>query len=146
MKIEFYDLASLKDEELHFAVICAIYKGKWVYVRHKERTTWEVAGGHREQGETIEETAKRELFEETGSTVVELIPICDYSMTSSSRITFGRLFFGKIKEIGQLPASEIDEVKLFESIPASLTYSEIQPILFEKTLRFIKDSDAATLN
>jgi 8-oxo-dGTP diphosphatase len=64
MKIEFYNIGSVNDKELKFAVISAIYKDKWVYVKQK---AWEIPGGHRESGETIDETAKRELFEETGS-------------------------------------------------------------------------------
>ena len=35
--------------------------GKWVFCKHKERDTFEVHGGHREFGEDIIETAKREL-------------------------------------------------------------------------------------
>ena len=139
MKHAFYYLDSANESKLEFAVISAIYNGKWVYVRHKDRKTWEIAGGHREQGETIEETAKRELFEETGCTNVDLIPICDYSMDDSVTKTFGRLYFGRIKEMGQLPVSEIAEIKLFDNLPESLTYSEIQPKLYEKTLAFVQD-------
>ncbi|MBP2243166.1 8-oxo-dGTP diphosphatase [Cytobacillus eiseniae] len=146
MKIEFYYLDSMNETELEFAVISAIYKGKWVYVRHKERKTWEIAGGRREAGETIEETAKRELFEETGCIDVDLIPICDYSMNDSITKTFGRLYFARIKEIGLLPASEIDEIKRFDCLPNNLTYSEIQPKLFEKTLTFIRDMKIDTKN
>lgn len=40
--------------------------GKWVFCRHKDRDTYEIPGVHRESGETIFETAKRELMEETG--------------------------------------------------------------------------------
>ncbi|MFC0413916.1 NUDIX domain-containing protein [Cytobacillus solani] len=131
--------------ELKFAVISAIYEGKWVYVRHKERKTWEIAGGHREQGETIEETAKRELFEETGCMDVDLTPICDYSMDDSVTKTFGRLYLGRIKEIGLLPVFEMDEIKLFDGLPNNLIYSEIQPKLFEKTLAFIQNCEAIHL-
>ncbi|WP_316572929.1 NUDIX domain-containing protein [Neobacillus sp. YIM B06451] len=93
----------------------------------------------------INETAKRELFEETGCKDVELFPICDYSMDDSNNKIFGRLFFARIKKIGQLPVSEIDEVKLFENLPLSLTYLEIQPKLFEKTLAFIEDHEGLHL-
>ena len=41
------------------------------------------SGGHREHGELIIETAKRELFEETGCKVADLVPISDYSMDDS---------------------------------------------------------------
>lgn len=138
MKIQFYDIESVNEEDLKFAVINAIYKDKWLYVRHKERKSWETPGGHREPGELIIETAKRELFEETGCTVIDLIvPICDYSMDDSVRKVYGRLYFAKVKEMGQLPISEIDEVKLFENLPNNLTYLEVQPKLFDKTLTFL---------
>ncbi|MCH7321597.1 NUDIX domain-containing protein [Solibacillus sp. MA9] len=145
MKLAFYYLDFVNETKLEFAVISAIYKGKWVYVRHKDRETWEIAGGHREQGETIEEAAKRELFEETGCIDVDLIPICDYSMDDSVTKNFGRLYFGRIKEICQLPVSEIAEIKLFDSLPDNLTYSEIQPKLYEKTLAFIQDCEVMHL-
>ena len=58
MKLDFYQLDIVDQRQLKFAVISAIYKGKWVYVRHKDRTTWEIAGGHREFGETWRERPK----------------------------------------------------------------------------------------
>jgi 8-oxo-dGTP diphosphatase len=146
MKIEFYSLDSVNETELEFAVISAMYRGKWVYVRHKARKTWEIAGGHRENGETIDETAKRELFEETGCLDVDLTPICNYSMINSVKRKFGRLYFGRINEIGQLPISEIEEVKLFDCLPDHLTYSDIQPKLYEKTLAFVHACEAIHLN
>ncbi|WP_336989767.1 NUDIX domain-containing protein [Bacillus infantis] len=138
MKLDFYQLDIVDQRQLKFAVISAIYKGKWVYVRHKDRTTWEIAGGHREFGENMEGTAQRELCEETGCIDGELIPICDYSLGYTAVKKYGRLYLGVIRELGQLPASEIDEIKLFEDLPVNLTYPEIQPKLFEKTLAFIK--------
>jgi 8-oxo-dGTP diphosphatase len=34
------------------------FNGQWLYVRHKERQTWEIPGGHREENENINDTAK----------------------------------------------------------------------------------------
>ena len=47
-KVNFYD--SIDDSMLKFAVIIAKHNGKWVFCKHRERSTWEVPGGHREQG------------------------------------------------------------------------------------------------
>ena len=52
---------TVDDALLKFAVIISKSNGKWVFCKHKERDTFEVHGGHREFGEDIIETAKREL-------------------------------------------------------------------------------------
>ena len=59
---------------LHYAVIVGKYGGKWVLCQHKKRTTWEVPGGHIEEGETPEEAARRELYEESGAQEFQLYP------------------------------------------------------------------------
>ena len=64
IEVRFYD--EIEDSLLKFAVIISKTNGKWVFCKHKARDTVEVPGGHRESGETIEETARRELREETG--------------------------------------------------------------------------------
>ncbi len=77
-KVKFYD--SVSDELLKFAVIISKTQGKWVFCKHKERDTYEVPGGHREENEDILDTARRELYEETGALKFELKPICVYSV------------------------------------------------------------------
>ena len=62
LEVKFYD--SVDDSLLKFAVIISQSNGKWVFCKHKERDTYEVPGGHREAGENIVETAKREFEEE----------------------------------------------------------------------------------
>ena len=57
MIVKFYD--EVDDSLLKFAVIITKTNGKWVFCKHKKRSTWEVPGGHRESGESITETAKR---------------------------------------------------------------------------------------
>ena len=39
MKVEFYEVGTIVEKKLTFAVINAIYQSKWVYVRHKHRKT-----------------------------------------------------------------------------------------------------------
>ncbi len=65
MEVNFYD--DVDDSLLKFAVIISKSNGKWVFCKHKKRDTYEVPGDHRENGELILGTAKRELKEETGA-------------------------------------------------------------------------------
>lgn len=61
-EVKFYDRVG--DSKLSFAVIIARMNCRWLLCKHKTRTTYEFPGGHRESGESIEKTAKRELQEE----------------------------------------------------------------------------------
>lgn len=73
IEVKFYE--NVDDSLLKFAVIIAKTNGKWVFCKHKERDTYEMPGGRREAGETILETAKRELREETGAIDFTLKPV-----------------------------------------------------------------------
>lgn len=132
VKVNFYDLNAIEDTKLKFAVIMANHKGKWVLVRHKERSTWEIPGGHREENEDINFTASRELVEETGAKNFRIMPVCIYSVTRDEIESFGKLFYSEVESLDQLPNFEIDEIKLFDTIPQNLTYPLIQPYLFKK--------------
>ncbi|MBR1532829.1 MAG: NUDIX domain-containing protein, partial [Ruminococcus sp.] len=94
MTVRFYD--SVEDSLLKFAVIIVRSKGKWVFCKHKERDTYEIPGGHREAGEKIDDTAKRELYEETGAAEYSIKPVCVYSVTAPDNFdgeeTFGMLY------------------------------------------------------
>ena len=79
-KVQFYD--QVDDQKLKFAVIVTKTNGRWVFCKHRERDTLEVPGGHREPGEDILSTAKRELYEETGAVDFTIEPVCVYSVTA----------------------------------------------------------------
>lgn len=79
-KVTFYKPTEIEDDSLKFAVIAARYQDKWVFCRHKKRSTWEIPGGHREPGEKIEETAHRELAEETGAIDAEIRVVAVYGV------------------------------------------------------------------
>ena len=90
--VTFHTAESVPDELLKFAVIAAEYEGKWVFCRHRLRSTWEIPGGHREPGEDIAETARRELQEETGAVEAELRPLSVYGVTADGTTSYGMLF------------------------------------------------------
>ncbi len=135
MKINYYD--NVDDSLLKFAVIATEYKGKWVLCKHKDRDTYEVPGGHREQGESILQTAERELYEETGAVRYHIRPVCAYSVYKSEE-TFGMLYYAEINEFSKLPSFEIESIEFFDSLPGRLTYPDIQPYLFYRAKKLIK--------
>ncbi len=55
-------------------VICQYEKG-WLLTNHKTRG-FEFPGGKVEQGESLEEAARREVYEETGAILGELHKYC----------------------------------------------------------------------
>ena len=58
-KTKCYPASAIEDAAVTFTVTAARYREQWVYCRHKERSTWEMSGGHREAGETIEEARNK---------------------------------------------------------------------------------------
>lgn len=136
MIVNFYD--TVPDNLLKFVVILSRSKGKWILCKHKERDTYELPGGMREVGENILETAKRELYEETGAINFNIKPICAYSYTdtghdSSKCIeTFGMLYFAEIDSLEDELHYEIEKIILSEKLVAQWTYSEIMPKLLEE--------------
>ncbi|MCH5268298.1 MAG: NUDIX domain-containing protein [Lachnospiraceae bacterium] len=139
MEVKFYE--NISDRLLKFAVIISKSKGKWVFCKHKERDTYEIPGGHREENETILNTAKRELSEETGAIDFDIEKICVYSVTGKNRVNesgeemFGMLYFAEIKEFAKELHSEIERVELFDELPTNWTYPQIQPLLIEEYQR-----------
>lgn len=137
-QVLFYD--SVDDDALKFAVIASRHDGKWVFCRKKGRNTYEIPGGHRESGENIEATARRELYEETGAARFRLTPVCVYGVREESgEEEFGMLYFAEIQEFFALPDYEMERIDFFESIPADLSYPDIQPALLQRVQESLQD-------
>ena len=102
-----------------YVVICSRYDGKWLFSKHKKRSTWETQGGHIEPGETPMDAAKRELYEESGVKDAIIRPVCDYYGYDSQGHSNGMVFAAEIHQLGSLPESEMKEIRLFEEMPDS---------------------------
>ena len=134
MKVKFYEKAD--DALFQFAVIITRTEGNYVFCKHRQRETLEVPGGHREPGEAILDTAKRELYEETGALEFALWPVCVYSVTAADNFdgqeTFGMLYFAEVKRFEGELHSEIEKIIITKEMPKAWTYPEIQPKLLEE--------------
>ncbi|MGN1117525.1 MAG: NUDIX domain-containing protein [Acutalibacteraceae bacterium] len=139
MQVNFYEKAD--DSLLKFAVIISKYNGKWVFCKHKERSTYEIPGGHREINEPILETAKRELQEETGALEFDISPVCVYSVIGKNRVnqtgeeTYGMLYFANITAFESELHSEMERIFFFDELPKEWTYPQIQPLLIKEYLK-----------
>ena len=137
VEVKFYD--SIDDKLLKFAVIISKTNGKWVFCKHRERDTYEVPGGHRENGEDILTTARRELKEETGAINFTIKPICIYSVKGKVRTdetvdedTFGMLFVAEIYSFEEELHSEIEKILITDHLVDHWTYPLIQPQLLKE--------------
>lgn len=137
MVVRFYD--SVADSLLRFSVIIAKSQDKWVLCKHKNRTTYEFPGGMREVNESILETAKRELYEETGAIVFDIKPISLYSYANITNSTteemFGMLYFADIQTFDEKLHYEIESIILSNTLDVNWTYNDIMPQLLEETKR-----------
>lgn len=138
MKTEFYPIDEQRNEQLKYAIIGSRYRfSQWIFVRHRERMTWEIPAGHIEKNEHPDHAARRELYEETGARKYRLYPLMDYAVTSDGKKTYGRVFMAEIEQLDELPEFEIEEIRFFDDLPQELTYPNIQPYIFEKIRKVI---------
>ena len=140
VKVDFYD--EIQDSLLEFAVIIARTEGKWVFCKHRERDTYEVPGGHREANEAIFDTAKRELYEETGAIDFDIKPICVYSVEGNKREgeilmekDYGMLYFAEIYSFEKELHNEIEKLLITDTLVDNWTYPLIQPKLIQEAQR-----------
>ena len=126
-------------ESIAFAVTVALHEGKWVFVRHGERDTFEFPGGHVEAGESPEFAARRELSEESGAAEFELWPVCPYSVRRGDVVSSGLLCIADVTRFAEVPVDfEMAERRLFKDLPCALTYPAIIPKLLARAKQYME--------
>lgn len=115
-----------------YVVVLSEYNGALLLSRHRDRRTWETQGGHIEPGETPEDAAKRELYEESGAVDFDIRVGFDYCAADDRGHANGMVFLASIKALAPLPESEMAEVQTFDALlpDAQLTYPGITPVLY----------------
>ncbi len=134
---------AIPDDELEYSVVAARHQGKWVCVRLKGRSDWCFPGGGREGNESMEENARRELYEETGALTFSIRPLGLYGVDHREvapedvpgtippgdlaesdrpgcrrRISWGGFFIAEVENFGPIPEDfEIAERKGFKVFP-----------------------------
>ncbi|MGC6770287.1 NUDIX domain-containing protein [Enterococcus sp. LJL51] len=119
LKVACYKLAEKPDHLIDFSVIIAKSNSKYVFVKHRQRDSLEIPGGHRENNESIEECARRELYEETGATNYSIKPLFIYGVKKGehSLEDYGMVFFAEIFERKAQLEYEIEKIFLFKKNP-----------------------------
>ena len=134
-EIQLFDLGYCDEKEYTRVVCVCKYKEKYVFSFNRKRNGWEIPGGHIEEGETWEEAAKREMYEETGATKVMITPVCVYKIS-----TFSLLCFGEILEIGKLPEEyEMSKIMFSDELPENLTFPDTCKVLFERVKKYLNE-------
>ncbi len=119
-------------ENYKYVVVFSRYQGRLLLSRHKDRDTWETQGGHVEPGETTEEAARRELWEESGAKDFTIEPVCGYWAADNEGDpgANGAIYLAHITGLGPMPESEMAETRLFDALPENVTYPWITGPLF----------------
>lgn len=134
-----FDIELSGDEiELTYVVMVASFRGKWLFVRHRERGGIELPAGKIRKNESAEEAARRELYEETGANDFTLKKVSIYRVRQDDYEGFGMLFYASITNLGKIPdTEEVEGVELFDDLPENLNYADIQSRLFTKVMNSV---------
>ncbi|KKR81166.1 MAG: Phosphohydrolase (MutT/nudix family protein) [Candidatus Daviesbacteria bacterium GW2011_GWA1_41_61] len=122
-KFRYYELANydhLDRARIRQVYGVCFYQDKMVIVLNGKKQTWGLAGGTLRIGESIEETLKREVEEESNMQVLKWRPIGVQEVTDPN----GNLYYQlrvvcKVKPVGEFlsdPAGTITEIKLINPI------------------------------
>lgn len=108
-----------------FAGVLPVIDDKFVLIKNYrypvDEMVLEIPAGLVEEGEEPEETAVRELEEETGYKLKSCEKLVEYHPTASLNTQTAHLFFGEVEEGGKRDRDEMEHIEV-EVIPISEVY------------------------
>lgn len=129
---------NVDDSELWFVIIVSRHKNKWIFVKHKERDTRELPWGHREIGESVHDSAKRELYEETGAKKFDIDHVWYRSLVNAkNEKSYWSIYFAEVHVLEELPWMEIGNIDFFDEVPENTTYPDVHPMIYENVKKYI---------
>jgi 8-oxo-dGTP diphosphatase len=99
MAVNEYEINSFQPVAGSYALLMC--EGKYLLCYNTMRKQWELPAGKRELNETPKECAIRELFEETGQYVPDLVfkGLMKVHDTSCSTLKYNPIYFARIREL-----------------------------------------------
>lgn len=123
---------AFSEESAHVIVICR-FIDKWLLTEHKQRG-WEFPGGKIEPGETPEQTARREVFEETGGILDTFFPLGEYQVSNGTNQFVKTIFFGTVSKL-------VDKKHYMETNGPVFEEGDILTCRFQEKYSFIMKDD-----
>ena len=102
-------------------LVIAKYRGQWVLTKHKKRGL-EFPGGKQEPGESLEEAAAREVYEETGAVVNGLEWFAEYQVDAEPSFC-KTVFIGEIERLDSVQEMETDGLVLADQLVLDESFS-----------------------
>lgn len=104
--------------KIEFVSCVAHQQNQILFCKWQDNDFWIIPGGRVDSGETAEETAHRELLEETGATLKNIEVLCYMHCFMYNLEYWGIAYFGEIEALGTpLDFEEVSDASLFSYFP-----------------------------